>query len=142
MQRWPVIVVMIAGLLLTGCQVDMRPQDVSHFSTNRAATKDLALYKGTYSLYRDDNDQTVGPLLMSRHLDKGETVGFDIDTNGVPFAIAGHDRLQLEAGRYRWAMAPDAGEIDWDKTNTLIIEVLVGTAVGALIVVTAIVAAK
>jgi hypothetical protein len=142
MQRWTVIFTMIAGILLAGCQVETQPQDVSHFSTNRAATEDIAAYDGTYSLYRDDTDQTAGPLLMSRHLKKGETVGFEIDSSKVPFAVAGHDRLQLDTGRYRWAMEPDAGQTDWDKTNIFVVEVVVGAAVVALIVVTAIVAAK
>jgi hypothetical protein len=137
-----IISILIAGLFLAGCQVDLQPQDVSHFSTNRAATKEIAAYNGNYSLYRDDTDQVAGPLLMSRHLNKGETVGFDIDANHVPFAVAGKDRLQLDTGRYRWAMKPDPGQTDWDKSNTLIIEVVVGTAVAVLIVVAAIVAAK
>jgi hypothetical protein len=68
--------------------------------------------------------------------------GFTIDADHVPYAIAGKQKLQLQSGRYRWQMTADAGQVDWPKTNTIVLEVVVATAVIVLAVVTTIVAVK
>lgn len=136
------VLFMIAGLILAGCQVDTHPLDVAHFSTNRAPTKEAAEYDGTFILYRDDDAAVIGPILTTVHLKASEIVGFEIDGNQVPFAVAGPLRLQLSAGRYRWEMMPDAGQTDWPKTNVAIIEVAVATVVVAIAVVSAIIASK
>jgi hypothetical protein len=140
--RSSLILIMIAALVLAGCQVETRPIDVANFSTNRAPTQLTAAYDGTYVLYNDDSDTTVGPILMTTRLKQGETLGFEIDSDHLPYATAGKDRLQLQPGRYRWQMTPDKGQTDWGKTNTVVIEVVVATAVVALIAVSAIVATK
>jgi len=124
---------MISGLILGGCQVQTTPQDVGHFFTSRTATKDVAPYNGTFRLFGDDV-AGVGPLLMTVQLKSGETVGFEVDDKNVPYAIAGQQRLKLAEGRYRWEMTPDAGQVDWDKTNVLVIEVVVAVVVVVLAV--------
>jgi hypothetical protein len=141
MTRPTVIGLMICALLLSGCRVDTEPQDVEHFSTNRAAEEDPAAYDGTYILYGDET-AIVGPVLMKVHLKAGETVGFEMGQNHVPYAVAGPNRLKLSPGHYRWEMNPDPGQVDWDKTNVVIIEVVVATVVVAAAVVTAIVVSK
>jgi hypothetical protein len=138
--RYCVILVMISALILAGCQVDTTPLDVANFSTNRAATQDNAAYNGMFSLFGDDSDKVMGPLLMSVHLNKGEVFGFEISADHVPYAIAGKHKLQLQSGRYRWQMAADAGQVDWQSTNTIVLEVVIATAVVALAVVSTIVA--
>jgi hypothetical protein len=129
---------MIAGLLAAGCRMDTRPRDISNFSTNRAAPmEDVTPFNGTYSLYGDDSDTAVGPLLMKRVLKQGEAIGFEFDDNHVPFAVAGSQRMQLNPGRYRWQMEVTPGEVDWEKTNTLVVEVVIASvAVGAGVIVT------
>jgi hypothetical protein len=118
---------MIASLLLAGCQIDTTPQDVAKFSSNRAAVKDTADYHGTFVLYRDDVDNTAQPVITSKHLDKGDIYGFELDEHQVPFAVAGKDRIQLTSGRYRWEMRPDPGQVDWQKTNAIIVNVVIFT---------------
>jgi len=133
---------MIAALLLAGCQIDTAPQDVAHFSSNRAAVKDTADYNGNFVLYRDDQDNTVGPILTAIHLQKGEVYGFEFDDHQVPHAIAGSKRIELTAGRYRWEMTPDAGQVDWQKTNALVLDVVLITVLVAVSVVAIVVSAK
>jgi hypothetical protein len=135
MKRAMLVGVMIFGMVLAGCQVNQDPQDVSHFSTNRAAPSGTTEYSGSYTLYTDDDTQKAGKVLMSVHLNKGETIGFEIDQSQTPSAVAGSHRLALTTGRYRWEMKPDAGQVDWNQTNVLIIEV----AVGAIVVISAVV---
>ena len=134
-RRWVVVVSMIGGLLLGGCEISTQPQDISHFSTTRAGTEDLAEYDGIYQLFGDDTDQVSGPLLKSVRLKKGEVVGFEIGPDHVPVAVAGADRQPLQPGHYRWQMTPDAGQTDWHRTDVVVIEVLVATGVVILIVV-------
>jgi hypothetical protein len=138
--RYCVILVMISALILAGCQADTTPLDVANFSTNRAATQDNAAYSGMFSLYGDDSDKVTGPLLMSVHLNKGDVFGFEIDADHAPNAVAGKLKLQLQAGRYRWQMTADQGQVDWQKTNSIVLEVVIATAVVALAVVSTIVA--
>ncbi len=133
---------MISALLVAGCQVDTQPMDVANFSTNRAATQVTAAYNGMYVLFNDDSDKVVGPVLMTQRLAVGETLGFDVDENHQPYAFAGRNRISLQPGRYRWQMTADAGQTDWAKTNVVVIEVAVATAVVVLIVVSAVVATK
>jgi hypothetical protein len=141
-QRSTVVYVMIASLILAGCQVSTAPQDVANFSSNRAAVQYTADYNGLYTLYRDDSDVSAGPIVTTAHLNKGETIGFDFDGQHIPYAIAGKQRTELTPGRYRWEMTPDAGQIDWDKTNsTAVVVVLIGAAIGASVAI-AIVAAR
>lgn len=126
---------MIGGLILAGCQVDLRPQDAGNFSTNRAATKGTAEYAGTYVLYDDNNPGRAEAVLMTVHLKTGDVVGFEVDNNQVPYAIAGQQRMQLAVGRYRWEMTPDAGQVDWNKTTVIVVEVTLGVAVVVLAVI-------
>ncbi len=135
------IALMISALILSGCRVSTEPQDVEHFATNRAASEDPAPYNGMFILYGDES-ATVGPVLMKARLKAGQMVGFEIDRGHVPFAVAGRDRMQLPPGHYRWEMTPDAGQTDWDKTNIVLIEVAVATAVVAVAVVTTIFVTK
>jgi len=140
--RPTVVFTMIAALILAGCQIDTTPQDVAHFSSNRTATKDNAACDGTFLLYHDDVDNAVTAPLVTVHLKKGDVFGFEFDGHQVPFAMAGTQRVQLTAGRYRWEMRPDAGQVDWDKTGTVVLEVVVITALVAATVVVSIVLAK
>ncbi len=133
---------MTTGLILGGCQVETRPLDVAHFSTNRAATKDVTDYSGTYVLYGDDNAAAVGPVLSSVHLTAGQTLGFEVGRDNVPYAVAGTQRIQLSSGRYRWEMTPDKGQVDWNRTNVMIVEVVVATVVVVVAVVSTLVATK
>jgi hypothetical protein len=134
--RLTVVFIMIASLLLAGCQISTAPQDVGHFSSNRTAVKDNADYNGTFFLYHDDDDSTTGPALATAHLKKGDIYGFEFDAQQVPYAIAGNQRTQLTPGRYRWEMTPDAGQIDWDKTNAVVVTVvLITVAIAATVVI-------
>ncbi len=133
---------MICGLVLTGCQVNTRPQDVSHFSTNRAAPSEMTLYAGTYTLYTDDDPEKVGSVLMSVHLKVGETIGFEIDQTQTPVAVAGSHRLALTTGRYRWEMKPDAGQVDWNQTNIIAAQVAVGAVVVTIAIIGTLFAVK
>jgi hypothetical protein len=137
-----VVFLLIAGLILTGCNVDTQPMDVANFSTNRAATQLPAAYNGTYILFGDDSDKVTGPVLLTERLKQGDHFGFDVNADHAPYAFAGKDQLLLKPGRYRWQMTPDAGQTDWNKTNTVTIEVIVGSAVVALLVVSTIIAVK
>jgi hypothetical protein len=133
---------MVCGLILTGCQVNTNSQDVSHFSTNRAATIGKAAYAGTYTLFTDEYAAKGDTVLLSVHLVPGETIGFEIDPTQKPFAVAGANRMPLTAGRYRWEMKPDPGQVDWNQTNVMIVEVVVATAVVTLAVVGTLIAVK
>jgi hypothetical protein len=141
-RRSCVVFVTIAGLMLAGCAVDTTPIDVANFSTNRAATQAKAAYAGRYVLLDDNSDKVVGPILMTERLNQGDAFGFEIDANHVPYAFAVNDRLALKPGRYRWQMAPDAGQTDWNKTNTMTVEVIVGAAVVALLAVSTVAAVR
>jgi hypothetical protein len=140
--RASLIVVMITGLLLAGCHVDTQPTDVANFTTTRAPTQDKAAYDGTFALFNDDRDNTVGPILMTRHLKKGDAFGFELDENHVPYAFAASDRIQLPSGRYRWQMTPDAGQTDWGKSNVLAVEVAIGALAVVLIAIPVVIAVR
>ena len=141
-QRASVVFILIAALVLAGCRLDTTPQDVGHFSSNRAAVKDNADYTGTFILYHDDMDQKVGAIVTSVHLNKGEAFGFEFDAQQQPLAIAGTQKVALTAGRYRWEMTPDEGQIDWDKTNGVIVTVVVFTVVVAVSTISVLFATK
>jgi hypothetical protein len=94
-----------------------------------------------YILYGDES-ATVGPVLMRVRLKAHEIVGFEFDPGHVPVAVAGHERLKLQPGHYRWEMNPDAGQKDWDKTGVVLIEVAVATVVVAVAVVTTIIVTR
>jgi hypothetical protein len=135
MKRTMLILFMASGLILGGCQIDTAPMDVEHFSTNRAATKDKAEYNGTYTLYGDDDAAVIGPKLMTADLKIGDEVGFEVGSDQQPYAIAGQQRLKLTSGRYRWEMTPAKGQTDWNRTNGLVVEIVVATAVIVIAVV-------
>lgn len=141
-RRAVVISFMISGLVLGGCQMSTAPQDVDHFSTRAAPTQEPAAYSGMYDLFGDDTDQQSGPLLHSVRLKQGEVVGFEVGADNQAYAVAANQRFALKAGHYRWQMTPDPGQTDWHRTNVLVVEVLVGTAVVALIVVSTVLAVK
>ena len=134
------ISLMIVSLLLAGCHVDTQPVDVANFTTTRAPTQDHALYDGTFALFNDDKDNTIGPILLSAHLKKGEAFGFETDQTHVPFAFAGSSRIQLPSGRYRWQMTPDRGQTDWGTSNVLAVEVAVGAVAVVLIAIPVVIA--
>jgi hypothetical protein len=140
--RLPVVLTMVAGLLLAGCQLDTTPQDVANYASNREAVKDTADYNGTFVLYRDDQPDKELPAITSTHLGKGAIYGFEVDAQQTPYAVAGQQRVQLTPGRYRWEMRPDAGQIDWNKTNAVVVTVVVFTVAVAGLVVIALVIQK
>jgi hypothetical protein len=142
LNRASLITVMITGLLLAGCRVDTQPLDVANFTTTRAPTQEKAAFDGTFALFNDDKDNSVGPILMTRHLKKGEAFGFETDDNHVPYAFAASDRIQLPSGRYRWQMTPDAGQTDWGKNNVLAVEVTLGAVAVVLIAIPIIIAVR
>jgi hypothetical protein len=142
MKRAMMVGLMIFGLVLTGCQVNTRPQDVYHFSTNRAATSGAAEYAGSYTLYADDDPEKVGKVLMSVHLKLGEVVGFEIDQTQTPTAVAGSNHLALTSGRYRWEMKPDAGQVDWGQTKIIAAQVAVGAVVVTIAIIGTLIAVK
>ena len=137
-----VVTTMIIALILAGCQIDTAPQDMAHFSSNRAAVKDSADYSGNFILYRDDSDTAVGAMLLTAHLTRGEIYGFEFNQDQVPVAIAGLQKMELTPGKYRWEMTPDAGQINWDKTNAVVITVVLFTVIIAATAVTLILAKK
>ena len=141
-QRASVVSIMIAALILTGCQLDTTPHDVVHFSSNHAAIKDNADCSGLFVLYHDDQDQSVGPIVTSVHLDKGEPYGFELDNQQVPSALAGKQHIPLMPGRYRWEMTPDAGQVDWDKTGGVVVTVVLFTVIVTVSVVSVLFATK
>jgi hypothetical protein len=129
MKRLMLILFMASGLILGGCEVPVTPMDVGYFSTNRAPTRDKAQYAGTYRLFGDDDASVVGPVLMTVELKPGDVIGFEVGADQSPYAIAGSHRLKLAPGRYRWEMTPASGQTDWNKTNVLVVEIVVATAV-------------
>jgi len=129
MKRMLLILFMVSGLVLGGCQLDTAPIDVAHFSTNRAPAIDKVEYSGTFTLYGDEDAAVVGPVLMTVKLKPGDVIGFEVGPDQSPYAVAGQHRLKLGSGRYRWEMVPDPGQVDWNKTNVLIVEIVVATAV-------------
>ena len=142
MHRPIVALTLIAALILAGCQLDTTPEDVAHFSSNRTATKDNAACNATFVLYHDDVDNVATEPLATVHLKKDEVFGFEFDEHQTPLAIAGTQHVQLTAGRYRWEMRPDRGQVDWDKTGIVVLEVAVITALVVGTVVISIVIAK
>jgi len=141
-----VCIVVIFGMLLTGCQTPTDERVFVRYESGPMETR-KAPYNGNYRLYvtRIEHPTTASATaVLDERLVKGDAVGFARDSAGALFAVVrGEQRRLSDLSRsatsdaaYVWTMQPDAGQIDATRTVLLVgavvvVAVVIGVAAAA-----------
>ena len=147
MRKLFTVAALCVSLVLTGCRVGTSPTTVSRYdSVGERVRVGKAPARGHFLLYATGGDDggpaagaksTAGPraLVLSRHLTKGQRLGFVRNGDGAVAAVAGHERFTLDAGPHVWVMEAERGQVDRGRTAALVVTVLAVAGVIAAIVI-------
>ena len=149
MARRCIILLTMAGLLLSGCKASTAERVFLRSTAGHGYAVREAPYNGQYRLYADTEEgrakpttQTAMPI-RSERLSRGERIGFLRDESGRIVAAVRDERIVVgtqtpqPSDHYVWTMQADAGQTDWNKTGLLVLAVAVGVGIGVGVAVAA-----
>ena len=143
MIRRCIILVTIAGLLLSGCKASTNERVFLRSGADGGYAVRVAPYDGEYRLYADvakdgrgkPTTQSFTPI-RSQRLSRGERIGFLRDDSGRLVGVIWDERIAPETALpCVWTVQPDAGQTDWEKTAFLVVAVAAGVGIGVAIAV-------